>query len=114
MEDDIRKILNCVFAHELAPTSGTLDIMKMIREDKADGSSWEKWDPPMDGTKICAMGRIVSTDETGGSSRPFCAIVHWFNGKFGSGWFDENNMAMQYEWRDEVHIDHWIALPEEG
>jgi len=75
-------------------------------------SIWRTDPPPMDGTPIVAVGRIVWSDEDGGGSYPFAALVAW-DSEVGQWVHGHGCPATVTTWEDEVaHIDFWLPDPE--
>ncbi len=86
------------------------DLMKDEGPPRTEAPAEPQWktsDPPKDGTIFVAIGRVVWSDEFGGESWPFVAMVH-FNGE---QWLDEIGMALTESPLDTVHIDYWIQIP---
>ena len=77
---------------------------------------WNTSEPPNDGTKIVAIGRVIWTDDFSTSVIPFVAAICWFKHESGfEGWhYDGEGMAVARALEDEVKVDYWAHFPKEG
>lgn len=77
-------------------------------------SLWNIGEAPRDGAAYVVFGRVVSSDEFGGSSSPFLAQVRWISGATTgwAGWVDERGLSISSDPADVVRIDRWAHLPE--
>lgn len=72
---------------------------------------WNEGEAPRDGKPYVIMGRVVWADEYGGGSNPFLAEGHHVTRDGWSGWVDTYGLAISPDIRDTLHVDYWIALP---
>lgn len=84
--------------------------LEINRRTWGDGSYFK---PPMDGTPIAAIGRVITTAIDGGCSDPFYGFVRWEKDDSGyEGWhYISNGMVVAEGIDDDVKIDWWNPLP---
>ncbi len=79
-------------------------------------SQWNIENPPLDGTPIVAIGRVIWEDEFSISSEPFALALFWLKNESGfEGWHywygDQLSLATALD--QIVKIDFWLPFPEQ-
>ena len=77
---------------------------------------WRSDAPPLDGTPIAAIGKVMQSDEFGTVAEPFFAAITWGSTRFQdikTGWhFWRDGMSVATAPDDEVIIHWWLPMPE--
>jgi hypothetical protein len=78
-------------------------------------TGWLTSEPPQDGTRIVAVGRVISSDEFSTSVTPWVHPVRYIKTESGYvGWMIDGGswpLAVARDLSDEVRIDFWLPHP---
>lgn len=79
-------------------------------------NTWQRSEPPKDGTPIVAIGRIICHYECSIFVEPFTAFIFWEKDSSGfEGWhFVAGGLSVARTLEDEVKIDSWINPPSDS
>jgi hypothetical protein len=78
--------------------------------------SWQKTEPPKDGTEIIAIGKVMWRDLFSTTADPFVGAIRWYKDQSDyEGWhYSDTGMAVAHALDDEVIVHYWSLFPEEG
>ena len=75
-------------------------------------NTWNISDPPKDGARIVAFGRVIYSDAFSTCVEPFSAkIISWENFDSGHAGWMHNGLSIKEDLADEVKIDYWMPMP---
>jgi len=77
--------------------------------------NWNTENPPLNGTPIVAVGRIIYSDEFSTTSEPFACAILWLKKSSGfEGWCfyrEGGHKSLARYTTDKIHIDFWMPYP---
>ena len=72
---------------------------------------WNTTNPPLDGSPIVAVGRVLWEDDFSAGVQPFAHALFWnAEAKLWCYWHGDQ-MSLQTALKDVVKIDWWLPLP---
>jgi len=75
-------------------------------------AGWHMEEPPKDGTRIVAIGKVIIEDAWSTTADPFCTDLEWTEKPGQSkGWHLSNGMSLVSCLEDEVIIHYWMPYP---
>lgn len=81
----------------------------------AQEAGWRTYEPPHDGTRIVALGRVIITEDCFTSVEPFLEELEWRKTESGyEGWIKASMsgaLSLARTLDDEVKIDYWQFHP---
>ena len=78
-------------------------------------TGWKTTEPPKDGTRIIAIGRILWHDDFSDGSNPYLGEVFWSESESFTGWMYQSEswpLSVTCSPDEKFIIDWWIESPE--